>query len=766
MNLGTHLRLGTVGVEVPAMALDFVSGAPLDNLITFSRGSNATLTGSNGLIQYAPNNLLTFSEQFNNAAWTKLANGTGVAPVVTANAGTAPDGSATADRVQFSLGGGSTASDWSSIYQFLTIANATNYTYSVWLRSNDSSTYTVLARDDSGSSAVSALWTVTPTWQRFSYTALSTSTASSGLRLWLRGTLGTSATADVLAWGAQLELGSTATTYNSTTVKNLLGFSEAFDNAAWTKGGASIVTGAQANPVNGLFNAQKLMEDTSTSTHLVLPTSFPAVTSGQQYTFSVYAKAAGRTRVYLRDNATSNVGATFDLSAGTVASTEASVISASVINVGSGWYRCGVTYAAGAASANAQVRLVSTGTTTSYAGDGNSGVYIYGAQLSDSASLDPYVPTPAAAPTSTAYYGPRFDYDPVTLAPKGLLIEEARTNLCVYSQTPSDANWSATSAAKTSTNNIDPFGTLTALLLTADGLSGTHYVSTGTVSGASYTSGTTYTISCFVKAGTTNLVQLTAAGATFGSVQYANFSLTGAGSVTASAVGTATIAAYSNGWYRVSLTVPATVTATASAGNLVFITSGTDGRVPTNTSSDTLYVAGWQTEAGSFATSYIPTVAATVTRAADVATMTGTNFSSWYNQSEGTFVVPYDMLWTGAASATYGVLGMDSSGSKRVVQMQGGWTTPSVRDASSNLPTANSVIAGVNKAASGYDATIKCIVLNGGAVASDAVAAGYSASSSLNIGSIGSGSPLNGHIRQIAYYNTRLPNSVLQRLTS
>ena len=70
-----------------------MASVPFNNLITFSRGSNATLTGSNGLIQYAPNNLVLNSEQFDNAVWTKL-NST-----ATANTAVSPDGTTTADTV-------------------------------------------------------------------------------------------------------------------------------------------------------------------------------------------------------------------------------------------------------------------------------------------------------------------------------------------------------------------------------------------------------------------------------------------------------------------------------------------------------------------------------------------------------------------------------------------------------------------------------------------------------------------------------------------
>lgn len=104
------------------------------------------------------------------------------------------------------------------------------------------------------------------------------------------------------------------------------------------------------------------------------------------------------------------------------------------------------------------------------------------------------------------------------------------------------------------------------------------------------------------------------------------------------------------------------VTVTAAARTLSFYGTGTvvlsgahsatvvgSGAYPTRTTLTftpsagvlTLTVTGTvqyaQLEAGSFATSFIPTAASQVTRTADVATMTGTNFSDWYNASEGTF---------------------------------------------------------------------------------------------------------------------------------
>jgi hypothetical protein len=98
---------------------------------------------------------------------------------------------------------------------------------------------------------------------------------------------------------------------------------------------------------------------------------------------------------------------------------------------------------------------------------------------------------------------------------------------------------------------------------------------------------------------------------------------------------------YANGWGRIW------VTATTTAGSHTFLDCGfwIGGFQGTYTSVGSLYAWGMQLETGAFPTSYIPTSASTVTRSADLASMTGTNFSSWYNQNEGT-------LYASAAPST------------------------------------------------------------------------------------------------------------------
>lgn len=165
------------------------------------------------LLESSATNQLLYSEQFDNAAWGKSAIGTASVSVVTANYGAAPDGQTTADRVVFALNGGTTVDDKSELQQMLTTIAGTTYTQSVWLKTTDGSTK-VLQLSFNGENP--KLITVTGTWQRFSNTGVASDTYR-GFRLALRGTTGTSDSADVLIWGAQQGVGSYTTSYIPTT---------------------------------------------------------------------------------------------------------------------------------------------------------------------------------------------------------------------------------------------------------------------------------------------------------------------------------------------------------------------------------------------------------------------------------------------------------------------------------------------------------------------------------------------------------------------
>jgi len=622
-----------------------------NDLITFSRGTNATLTGPNGLIQWAPHNLLTNSQDFENANWVKSGLGVGTAPVVTANAAVAPDGSTTADQVAL-VNSGTTTGDWSWLYQNFIPAANTTYVFSVWLKA-------ATPGDVGKTVIISGLSTTTTTltadWQRVSVSGTTASTATISLGIRIRGNEVPTTSATFFIWGAQLELGSTATAYNNTSVRNLLGFSEAFDNAAWVKDRASIVTGAQANPVNGLFNAQKLMEDTTASnSHRVRQT----VNLGSvPITFSAYLKAAERTWAYLRiDDASSTKFAYFNLATGAVGFATSGLTS-SITSVGNGWYRCSTTFAAPAASASGSfvIGLATGDTINSYTGDGNSGVYIYGAQLSNSASLDPYVPTPGAAPSSTAYYGPRLDYDPVTLQPKGLLIEEQRTNLLLRSQ-EFNTSWGVSSVTVSADTTVAPDGTTTGDTITAS--TATAYISQS----ATFTADADKSFSVFLKAGTSTATRLVLRDTT-AATNRATIDITWTAGVPSGVASAGTLQGvdnFGNGWYRVRGL--ATGVIAANTNQFRFSPDTADG-------TKSVIIWGAQAENAAFATSYIPTVASTVTRSADVATMTGTNFSSWFNATDGSFVFSGDSAYgsggfIGSTPTTGAVLYANSNASR------------------------------------------------------------------------------------------------------
>lgn len=151
-------------------------------------------------------NLLRFTQQFDNSAWFKTRSGTGVVPVVTGNAGFAPDGTMTASRIQLNLGAGTSINDWVIVGQQPQPDPAQTSTRSVWMRSFDgTSEYDVLLE----ASAVASRVRVTGQWRRFQFT----SSVVGARDIALRGTLGTSVTADILAWGYQSELGATLSAY-------------------------------------------------------------------------------------------------------------------------------------------------------------------------------------------------------------------------------------------------------------------------------------------------------------------------------------------------------------------------------------------------------------------------------------------------------------------------------------------------------------------------------------------------------------------------
>ena len=244
---------------------------------------------------------------------------------------------------------------------------------------------------------------------------------------------------------------------------------------------------------------------------------------------------------------------------------------------------------------------------------------------------------------------PRFDHNPTTGESLGLLVEESRTNLMLRSEEFDNAIWAKDFTTATADADTAPNGTTTADKVAEDSSNNFHAISQY-VSG--FASGAIATLSIYAKAaGRTRFrIQTDASGGT----GTADFDLS-AGTATAGTgvFSNGSIINVGNGWYRCS--VRCTTSGAGAIGLKVILAQTTFGVAYTGDGTSGIYLWGAQLEAGATTSSYIPTTTAAATRSADVASITGTAFSGWYNQTEGTLFAEFRPQST----ATFGIAGFD-----------------------------------------------------------------------------------------------------------
>jgi len=171
---------------------------------------------------------------------------------------------------------------------------------------------------------------------------------------------------------------------------NLLNYSQGFDNAAWGKLNCTVSSDVTTAP-DGTVTADKQIENTTaTVAHRLSQTL--SLTAGTTYTFTTYIKAAGRTAAYLAMPQAAfggtSTGSYFDLSA--VTATKVGTATSTITSVGSGWYQCSVTATATTTTSDVAGIYTAIGASTTYTGDGTSGLYVWGAQFEAASAFSTY----------------------------------------------------------------------------------------------------------------------------------------------------------------------------------------------------------------------------------------------------------------------------------------------------------------------------------------------------------------------------------------
>lgn len=564
---------------------------------------------------------------------------------------------------------------------------------------------------------------------------------------------------------------------------NIFTYSAQFNDAIWAKTGVQITPNTVIAPDGTMTNA--LLTATSASSAYISRTGILGTT-----TFSVYVKAGTADYIYLSSfRYNSNIsGAVFDIRNGTVTLSGANtggvqpagqgINAPQIIHIGNGVYRCSIVAAIGnitetiyvgvspSATPSINFTVVASSAPVVTTGDvTGKTVYIWGAQLEEGSFPTSYIPTPATftGRTSTATYydangviqtalsgvarsNAYFPDSSGVMRSAGLLLEAAGTNLLNGSQTFATSggtqnNWVDTNITRDGTLRTSPDSTANALRVTAAAANAT------LISSAAIGTSAQRTFSIFLRRVTGT-----------GNIQYTLDNGT-----------TWTTQAITSSWVRYSF--PAT-TANQQVG------------IRIATSGDAIELWGAQLEESPYATSYIPTTtttvtraadtstSATVTRSADVAQMTGANFSSWYNQSQGSFLANAQCYQSGD--------GID----KLIFHAHGASTTnnrlqvylstigkPTLFARNSGVTVANltvNQIPGSSKFAvsAAYESSNFGISVNGLTSVTGGTGSPDPALTTLSLGAFGSASSqLNGRISRLTYYPARLSDATLQTIT-
>jgi hypothetical protein len=368
--------------------------------------------------------------------------------------------------------------------------------------------------------------------------------------------------------------------------------------------------------------------------------------------------------------------------------------------------------------------------------------------------------------TSHATDVPRFDYNPLTLAPRGFLHEETRVNsLRNNSMTGGVAgtpgtlctNWTAAATATGITRTIVGVGTVNGLpyidvRYAGTATAGDTVLFFETTTGVAATNATTWASTAFLALQSGSLTNVTvkqglryraAAGASIGTQIYET-----------TIVPTSTLTRYERA-------------ATGADATIAFVVGSLTLTMASGAVDVTLRIATPQLELGSFATSPILTTAGTGTRAADVAPVLTSTFG--YNAAEGTLLVVGTPMGVSSGLQTAIYLDDNTANERMGIRASAGTNAMLVVDGGSTQVNTGlgSLVAGTRfKAAFAYRANDFAGCMNGGTVQTDVLGT-VPTITKMQIGSRTTGTePLSGWYEQVSYYNRRLSNDVLARITT
>ena len=331
---------------------------------------------------------------------------------------------------------------------------------------------------------------------------------------------------------------------------------------------------------------------------------------------------------------------------------------------------------------------------------------------------------------------PRFDHTSAGVC-RGLLIEESRTNICRQSEN-FGSFWSAGGCAVSIDTDVAPDGNTTADSVNITN-GGGHFVQQT----ISVSASTVYTFSFWVKRGTAT------------ALSYSIFNSTAGSNIVAP---TSYYNQTSSAWARVSFTFTTPV-GCASIAVYPLRDGGSTG---------TVLLWGAQVEAGSFATSYIPTGAGSAVRSADVCSITGANFTSFWNTNEGAMLASGDPR----AGAAVSIFVMANSGANaNQIAFDRSTTALKFGIANSGTYTAtisqNSTNGSFVKISGAYATNNARSAVNGVLGTPDTSVIVPTNLNRFNIGSSSTASTefANGCIAEIKYFRKPLSNAKLQALT-